>query len=321
MPIRPAIVGAFVLGALALAAAAVILFGGSRLFATTSRAVIFFEGSVAGLDVGAPVTFRGVRLGAVIRVALNFDPATRAATIPVTIEIEPDRITWEGARPGRADYGRLVAAGLRAQLASQSLVTGQLRVDLDFRPDTPMRMVGGETDLPEIPAIPSDLDQLRSKLTELPLRDLVDAAQRALVSVDRLATHLDAEIATVADATTAAAGAAAKTLNTADDSLVQVREAAKTSLRNADALVGEARRQLDGRGGELSRALADIDRSLHSLDTLLASANSLLAPRSSFRGDLEAAMRDLSATAGSLRTFARTVERDPSAVLTGRTGR
>ncbi|MBV8915632.1 MAG: MCE family protein, partial [Acetobacteraceae bacterium] len=189
MAARPAIVGGFVLGALALAAAAVILFGGSRLFATTSRAVTFFEGSVAGLDVGAPVTFRGVRLGSVVRVALAFDPATRIARIPVTIEIEPDRITWEGARPGTADYSRLVAAGLRAQLASQSFVTGQLRVDLDFRPDTPIRMVG-DTGLPEIPAIPSELEQLRSKLTELPLRDLVDAAQRALNSVDRLATHL-----------------------------------------------------------------------------------------------------------------------------------
>ena len=284
MAARPAIVGGFVLGALALAAAAVILFGGSRLFATTSRAVTFFEGSVAGLDVGAPVTFRGVRLGSVTSVALNFDPATRTATIPVTIEIEPDRITWEGARPSRADYGHLVATGLRAQLASQSLVTGQLRVDLDFRPDTPIRIVGAETDLPEIPAIPSELEQLRSKLTELPLRDLVDSAQRALGAVDRLATHLDAQVGTVADAVDSAAGAATKTLTTADDALAQVRDATKTSLRNADALVADARRQLEGRGGELSRLLTDLDRSLHAVDTVLASANGLLAPRSSFRG-------------------------------------
>jgi paraquat-inducible protein B len=273
------------------------------------------------LDVGAPVTFRGVRLGSVTRVTLNFDPTTRVATIPVTIEVEPDRISWEGSRPSGEDYGRLVAAGLRAQLASQSLVTGQLRVDLDFRPDTPVKMVGGATDLPEIPAIPSELEQLRSKLTDLPLRDLVDAAQRALVSVDRLATHLDGEVGTVAEAIGVAAGAATRTLTTADDTLAQVRDAAKTSLHNADALIGDARRQLDGRGGELSRLLTDVDRSLRSVDAVLASANGLLAQRSGFRGDLEAAMRDLSATASSLRTFARTVERDPSAVLTGRTGR
>ena len=321
MAARPAIVGGFVLGALALAATAVILFGGSRLFATTSLAVIFFEGSVAGLDVGAPVTFRGVRLGAVTRIALNFDPETRTAHIPVVIEVDPDRVTWQGSRPVGGDYSRLVAAGLRAQLALQSFVTGQFRVDLDFRPDTPIRIVGGETDLPEIPAIPSELDQLRSKLTELPLRDLVDSAQRALNSVDRLTTHLDAQVGTVADAVGLAAGAATKTLTTADDSLVQVREAAKTSLRNVDMLIGDARRQLDGRGGELSRLLTDLDRSLRAVDTLLASANTLVAPRSSFRGDLEAAIRDVSAAASSLRNFARTVERDPSALLSGRTSR
>ncbi|MBV8912133.1 MAG: paraquat-inducible protein B, partial [Acetobacteraceae bacterium] len=138
---------------------------------------------------------------------------------------------------------------------------------------------------------------------------------------DRLATHLDAQVGAVADAVEGAAGAATKTLTTADDALVQVRDGAKTSLRNVDALVADARRQLEGRGGDLNRVLTDLDRSLHSVDTLLASANGLLAPRSGFRGDLEAAMRDLSATASSLRTFARTVERDPSAVLTGRTGR
>ena len=99
MPSRSAVVGAFVLGALALGVAAILLFGGSRLFTPTARAVVFFEGSVAGLDVGAPVTFRGVRLGSVIRITLNYSPSTGTARIPVTIEVEPDRITWEGAGP------------------------------------------------------------------------------------------------------------------------------------------------------------------------------------------------------------------------------
>ena len=110
-----------------------------------------------------------------IGVALNFSPATRTEQSPVQIEIEPDRIAWSGQR-GDTDCRKLAEAGLRAQLAPQSLVTGQLRVDLDFRPDTPMEMVGAEPDLPEIP---SELDQLRSKLTELPLRELIDAAERA----------------------------------------------------------------------------------------------------------------------------------------------
>jgi paraquat-inducible protein B len=144
MVARPAVVGGFILGALALGVAAILLFGGSWLFARTARAVVFFEGSVAGLDVGAPVTFRGVRLGSVQRISLSASAGSLTARIPVFLEIEPNRITWEGRelRNDPADYGRLVEAGLRAQLASQSFVTGQLRVDLDFRPGTPAPLTG-----------------------------------------------------------------------------------------------------------------------------------------------------------------------------------
>ena len=318
---RSAVVGAFVLGALALGVLAIILFGGSRLFTETKRAVTFFEGSVAGLDVGAPVTFRGVRIGSVVKIAVDYSPATGVAHIPVTIEVEPERITWEGSVKSEAEYSRLAAAGLRAQLASQSLVTGQLRVDLDFRPDTPMRMVGFEKGLPEIPAIPSELDRLRTKLTELPLSELVDTAQRALGSIDRLATRLNGVLDPVAESVRRTADTGTKTLETADAALREVQQTSSATLRNLDALVADARRQLAGRGGELNQLLTDTDRSVRQIDTLLASVNGLVAPRSSFRGDLEAAVRDLSATAGSLRTFARTLERDPSALLSGRTGR
>lgn len=318
---RSAVVGGFVLGGLALGVVGVIVFGGARLFAHTARAVTFFEGSVAGLDVGAPVTFRGVRLGSVIRIALDYSPATGRARIPVTIEVEPDRITWEDTPPGETDYSRLAAAGLRAQLASQSLVTGQLRVDLDFRPDTPMRMVGVDMGMPEIPAIPSELELLRTKLTELPLRELVETAQRALASVDRFATRLDGVVDPVAGSVRRTADTATNTLETADAAVRRVQDDLTAALRTVNGAAADARRQLDGRGGELSRILTDADRSLRQIDTVLASANGLVALRSSFRGDLEAAMRDLSATASALRTFARTVERDPSAMLTGRTGR
>jgi paraquat-inducible protein B len=142
---RPAVVGGFVLGGLALAVAAVLFFGGTRLFAPTTRAVVFFEGSVAGLDLGAPVTFRGVRVGSVQHVALylTFDGRAR---IPVTVELLPDQVILEGedVRLGTG-LERFVAAGLRAQLVQQSFVTGLLGIDLDFRPGTPARTVAADT--------------------------------------------------------------------------------------------------------------------------------------------------------------------------------
>src|SRR5258708_39792204 len=90
---KPAAVGGFVLGGLAIVVAAVLFFGGGDTFSTKTKAVVFFEGSVGGLTAGAPVTFDGVRVGTVSKVALMVDPANLKAQIPVYLELEPDQVT------------------------------------------------------------------------------------------------------------------------------------------------------------------------------------------------------------------------------------
>jgi paraquat-inducible protein B len=320
---RPAVVGGFILGALALGVAAILFFGGSRLFASTSRAVVFFEGSVAGLELGAPVTFRGVRVGSVQHVALHFSADSLTARIPIFLEIEPDRVIWEGRGfpASEAEHRRLVQAGLRAQLALQSFVTGQLRVDLDFRPGTPEHLVGAVPGVPEIPAVPSDLDRLRNTVAEVPLRELAEAALHAFGTVDGLAGRLDTALDPLVESARRTAGAATQTLETANEAVHRVQMDASATLRGLDALAADARRQLDAGAGELGRTLATVDRAGRQAETLLASLNGMAAPRSPFRTDLEAASRDVAASAGSLRSFARSVERDPSALLTGRASR
>ena len=96
IPDRQTAIGAFVFGGFILALGAIILFGNFRLFNPTVRAAIVFQGSVSGLSVGAPVTFRGVRVGAVVGILLQFDPQTQAAYIPVTVQLEPDRVRVVG---------------------------------------------------------------------------------------------------------------------------------------------------------------------------------------------------------------------------------
>jgi paraquat-inducible protein B len=313
-------VGGFILGALALGVAAILFFGGSRLFSQTARAVVFFNGSVAGLDVGAPVTFRGVRIGSVQRIALRFSPDTLTTRIPVFLEFDADRVSWVGRTPTDTpvDYRRLVDAGLRAQLAPQSFVTGQLRVDLDFRPGTPAPLVSAIPNVPEIPPAQSDLDQLRNQLTTLPLHELAETTERALASLNRLSDHLDARLDPLVEGAQRTADAATQMLQTTNQAVLQLQAESTTALHNLDALSSDARRQLDARSEDIARTLATAERTARQAETLLASLNSLAAPRSQFRGDLEASMRDLSASASSLRTFAHAVERNPSVLLTGR---
>lgn len=323
MNARPAVVGAFILGAIGLCVLGLIFFGGKGLFTKTTRVVVFFSDSVAGLDVGAPVTFRGVRVGSVQSVAISFSVETMSARIPVYLEIESSKVIWEGRRltGTTEDYAGMVRAGLRAQLALQSFVTGQFRVDLDFLPGTPAQLVGTNPGVPEIPTVSSDLEKLRNQLAGLPLRELADTAQKALLSLTRLSDHIDATIDPFAKSAQRTVDAATQTLQTADEAVKQLQGDASRALHDADSLLVDARGQVDARGGELGRALREADRAIRQAETLIDSINSLAEPRSAFRGDLEAAMHDLAASAGSLRNLAETLEQNPNALFMGRASR
>jgi phospholipid/cholesterol/gamma-HCH transport system substrate-binding protein len=317
---KAAVVGAFVLGGLALAVVAILLFGKARLFEPTERAVVFFQGSVAGLDVGAPVTFRGVRVGSVQQIALRISTEGRAR-IPVHLELLPDKVILErdppSAKPPKIE--EFVAAGLRAQLGLQSFVTGQLRVDLDFRPDTPAQLTAIDTGgIPQIPSLASDLERLRATFTDLPLQDLAQATLRTLAAVERLASHLDARVDAVVDNAQRGFDGAARTFDTAEQAVANIQADASRTLGTLDKLLTHADRQLGDRGAELARALTSADRIARQAERLLSSIDSLVAPESRTRADVEAAVRDLAAAASSLRGFAREIERNPGLLLRGR---
>ncbi len=255
--------------------------------------------------------------------AVVFSTETMTARTPVFLELQKNKMILEGKGLNRyePDFEQLVRAGLRAQLAPQSIVTGQLRVDLDFRLGTPAQLVGAAPGVPEIPSVPSNLGQLLSQLTQLRLRELTDTAQQALAAVGRLADHLDATLDPLAQNAHRTLDAATQTLQTADEAVHQLQAEASGALRDLDSLIVDAHLQLDARGRELSRTLTAADRAVRQAETLLDSLNGLAEPRSQFRGNLEATLRDLAASASSLRGFAETVERNPNALLMGRGGR
>jgi paraquat-inducible protein B len=317
---RPAVVGSFVLGGLALAVIGILFFGGSRLFARTTRAVINFEGSVAGLDVGSPVTFRGVRVGSVQRVTLQLDPQGHAR-IPVVIELVPGQVTFSQQIPtGAAGVERLVKAGLRAQLNLQSFVTGQLRIDLDFQPGTPAQLVASDEGLPQIPALPSELERLRATLSEIPVANLAKTLDHVLVSMDHVTTRLDGEIGPLLDSTKQTVDSANRTLNTTDQAVSRLREEASQALVALNGVATSAQKQVDGRGADLEQLLKSAERVTQQTDLVIADLNRMIAERSALRGNLDSAARDLAASANSMRGFTRAIERDPSLLLRGRSG-
>ncbi|HEX5796052.1 MAG TPA: MlaD family protein [Geminicoccaceae bacterium] len=167
---NPKLIGAFVLGGLALLGLGVLVFGGARWFGERSIYVAYFPGSVKGLQVGAPVDFRGVTIGQVTEIRIRYDASDGSLQIPVLMALNPERITVVGEDPAAEvpdDFEDLIDRGLRAQLQVQSIVTGLLFIELDFYPQAPLNLVGAEDGYPEVPTIPSTMEQLEQTLGDV----------------------------------------------------------------------------------------------------------------------------------------------------------
>lgn len=321
---NPTAIGMFVLGALALVAVAIITLGGARLFTPKQRAVVFFEGSVNGLVVGGPVNFRGVRVGSVDRIALQFDAATLNARIPVYLTLLPNQIQVMG---GKADditdipFEAFIQKGLRAKLNMESIVTGQLGVDLDFRPNTPMVLVGSPNpDIPEIPAVKSDFDVLKDQLSQIPFRQIADDVKVMVDAISQLTRTTGSTVGTLGEELQTTAASARRTLDQATRTL-STMEGTLASVRSTSDKAGAT---LDVAGPQLSKTLASADAALSRAEKTLANAEATLAqtaeltaPGAPLRAELEQAMRDLAASAESLRSFADSVERNPNALVFG----
>ena len=317
---RQTIVGGFVLGGIVLALAVLVLFSRLRPFEPITRAVLVFEGSVNGLIVGSPVTFRGVRVGVVRHIRVQFDPGTRRAYIPVIVQLEPNRVTVGTSADTVRTVGlpRMVADGLRGQLNIQSFVTGQAEIDLDFQPGTPARLYNRVAGLPEIPTLPGQLQVLRDQITNLPLHDLALDAEHTLVSLQVLSDRMDRALPPLISSLTATSDQSRVALGAATAAIADLQARAGLTLQAIDRLSMDGDRQLAGRGVELSRLLQASTRSVGEAQTLLTQVNGLAAPRSAPRADVEASLRDLAAAASSLRGLAEDLDRNPQLLLTGR---
>ena len=316
MAVKPVAVGSFVLGGLALAVGAVLVFGGMRLFTQTVPAIVVFRGSVAGLAVGSPVTFRGVQIGSVSRISVHVRGGNDAPVIPVVLELEPSRISWPSGRTMKDYYGlqHAIELGLRAQLSSVSLVTGQLDVDLDFLPGTPAILSDPSAKMPEIPTVPSDLQQLKDKLLQMNLPELAKNARSVLVSAQLALNRVAGKIDPLA-------ASAQTTLDTATGVLRSVQADAAHTLSSITKLADETRHQVSAKGHALDPVVASAAEATANANKLLVSLNGMVGPEAPMRGDLEASLRDLAASASSLRDLTRNLQRNPGGTLFGKSQR
>jgi phospholipid/cholesterol/gamma-HCH transport system substrate-binding protein len=357
--ISPTMIGAFVVGAIVLVVAGALLFGGGKFFQEKLPYVLFFDSSVEGLNVGAPVIFRGVQVGQVTEISAIADPQTFDVRIRVIIELVRGvvKVGEEGQRfkDQRQAYMGLVQKGLRATLRMQSFVTGLLFVALDFFPDTPIKLLGLDPAYPEIPTIPSDMDQLKSsvqqamaELRKLPLDAIVAEVLTVLKRTNTLLETPELKQALVA--LYAVMTDARQLLATADHQvgvlgpkLGGMAEVASKTLLDAQKLVrdvdgqvaplaGSAKETLTSAKEALTAARSALGQAQKSLGTLTDAATPVLkqADRTfigtaALTGPDSAVLRDLAQTlkafeeaARALRTLANMLERNPETLIRGK---
>lgn len=337
---NPKLIGGFVVGGIALVVLMVVGFASTTFLATKIPFVMYFPGDVGGLDVGAAVTFKGVRIGTVTNVELHFDAAAKSFLIPVHAEIEPDRLTVKGTEtittPGE-NIPTLVKFGLRARLGSESLVTGKLLVDLDFHPDTEVKLVGGEPGMIEIPTIPTTLEELEASISGLldslgkanlpgllvDVREMIDHLDKQVMAADPagLLNRLEVLVQSVQQDVSEVSDSLTKTSDTLDQRISALAESLMDTSGEGERALQSANKMFEAIQGVVAAArptLTSLEDTAERADALLAAANGIVQPGSPLQRELVAALKEIAGAARSLRALADNLERDPNSILFGK---
>lgn len=339
-------IGGFVISAIILLIAGVIILGGGTMFKKTNKYVMFFEKSVKGLSVGAPVVWRGVEIGSVSSIVLDADPEKLSINIPIIIEVDPSRVRVKGKRARNIDLQlkTLMERGLRARMTLQSIVTGQMMIEVDFFPNTPVRLTGFESEYPEIPTIPSSMAQLAKKIEKLPIEEIAEELLGVIQRVDKVLG--DPEIQRIL-----------RNLNTASENfnrlvldadrmvtetkahiedlsknirgtVTETRKAFKSALGEIQGVSADARKLLkntDGQiqpvGKEAQEALVSARQAMNQAKETLVSVNQLVGEQSNTRHKLNHTLEEIAGAARSLHALTDYLERHPEALLQGKGGR
>jgi len=312
-PANKTLIGAFVVAALVLLIAAIAIFGSGKFFAKKVTRVMYFQGSVKGLNIGSPVVVRGVKIGEVTSIRLIYDIEKIEALVEVIIETDPKTVTLTGvgAAPGMAE---LIKRGYRAQLQLQSFVTGQLMVGIDFWPESPANLYGYNKEFDEIPTIPTATEQLAKTLENLPLQEIVDNLNTAIAGIDNLVNSPDLRDSMKELKVTLkhVDGMVANINRNLVPSFTQTSDSARAAVTE---LTPELKAALESTRDAMGSARATMDEATATLSEI----KDLSADTARLRYGINNSLEEFIALSRSLRALADYFQRHPEALLTGKT--
>jgi paraquat-inducible protein B len=321
---NPTLIGAFVFGAAAIALGALIFLGTANLLVKKQGYVTYFDQSVSGLSIGSNVKYKGVTLGKVTQIVLEFEGEGKPASVKVIYEIDTKAIISKLNLPidfsRREAYQNAIENGLRAKLDFESIISGQLFISLDIYKDAkPAVMHKDPRDVAyfEIPPQPSDIDTIVASLTK---------AISNLGNVDFLAISKDLQ-ALIASAKekidSLQLDKLGPSLTRASDSVhalvsgEEVKGTLKSVQGSFDQLTATLKR-MDPSIDNLKPTLEEAKAVLANLQTSTAELTRLLKPDSNLRYQLDGSLSQINAAAESIQRLSEFLQRHPNSILFGR---
>ncbi len=328
-------IGGFVMGGIGLAVLALLVFGSGKFFQKKSMHVMFFEGSVKGLNVGAPVKFRGVDIGAVKNIKLAINPDDFEFFVPVYVEIFENRISiLEDKEMGKfknLTVDTLVKEmGLRAQLQMQSLLTGQLFINYDFYPESPIRKIELEKKIYEIPTIPTTLqmltdtlEQIVDSIREVNFQQIVDDLAQAVKGANTLINSAEMqdsasnfnltlrELQEVIKKTETLAGKVNHRVDTMANSFESTMDDTRKLVHNIDSRVEPV-------VSDIASMLATVQSSFESAQIILGEARKMMSDNSKLRREITITLESLADASRSVEELSDYLQRHPESIITGK---
>jgi len=311
-------IGLFTVVGLALGLAGVLIFSAGILFRTQQKYILYFNASLKGLDPGAPVKFRGVTIGKVMEVLIRHDQSRDDFAMPVIIAIDT-KLTQtrsdEQIQFGKTRLDYLIQQGFRARLDAESLVTGVLYIGMERLPNPPAPVFHQlKPEYPEIPTMPSQVQQLLANLERVDLNSLSEKLSSLLTRVDESLSQLN--VAQINAGVTNLLGSANNVLRAPD--LTNSFSSFRQALSQAEVLLKRVDGRVDPLVDSVTNTLFDAQQTLAGLRVAVRNVADLLSPDSPVPPNLAQALEELSNAGRAIADLAGFLERNPNALLAGK---
>ncbi|MBU0664696.1 MAG: MCE family protein [Proteobacteria bacterium] len=329
-------IGAFVVLSFLLLVTGIVIFGGGKFFSNKNTAIVYFEGSLQGLNVGAPVAYRGITIGEVKEIQIDINADTFQIIVPVLISLDPTKIIKvEGRDKKETNHDintflkTMCDRGLRASLKSQSLLTGKLYIDLSIQEDSKAIYHDKGGKYLEIPTVPSEMQQMTQAMQSLNFQELAGKFSNTMDALEKMSTSLEQALNSKTSQEKLALFFTSldrfhSILAKVDENLLPVINKFDTSLDkvsqlsdNTNQMIGHIDGQVEPFFTTMNSTTGDAGAALQAIETLMTNLEQSTGIDSPLHYQLTESIIELGKAAKSIRLFTESLDRNPQRLLFG----